>query len=90
MMHLSDGVVGLGHAFSEVCGLSSPAGPAGGGPAFCDGEAVQGGSRRQDVIDSLCCGLKDKQNGVFRHQLKMLKDGHNIKMSTINVLDSLV
>lgn len=56
-MHLSDGVVGLGHAFSEVCGLSSSAGPAGGGPAFCDGVAVQGGSWRQDVVHRFCCGL---------------------------------
>lgn len=56
--YLSDSVIGLRNAFSEVCRLSSPAGPAGWGPTFCDGKTAQGRSWREDVIHRLCSGLK--------------------------------
>lgn len=55
--HLSDSVVGLGYTFTEVCRLGGSAGPAGGGPALSDGEAIQGRRWRQYVVHSLCCGL---------------------------------
>lgn len=63
--HLSDGVIGLCHSFSEVSRLSSSAWPAGWGSAFCDGEAVQWWSGRKDVIHHLCCGLQWKQTEIY-------------------------
>lgn len=56
--YLSDGVIGLRNAFSEVCRLSCPAGPAGWRPTFCDGKTAQRWSWREDVIHRLSSGLK--------------------------------
>jgi hypothetical protein len=61
--HLSDGVVGLGHALPQVGGLHGAAGPAGGGPALGDAVARQRRGGGQDVVHRLRRRLRSGGGG---------------------------
>lgn len=65
--YLSDGVVGLGHTFSEVRWLWGASRP-GGRTSLCDA-AGQRWSWGQDVVHRFCCGLQSKHDMLYLHNI---------------------
>lgn len=66
--YLSDGVVGLGHTFSEVSGLRGASRP--GGRASLCYTTGQGWSWGQDVVHGFCCGLQEKHGMLYFHNIQ--------------------